>query len=231
MQKQKKTFGNRIEEGLALRGIKAIDLARLTGISRSSISSYITGRWKAKQNNVFLIAQALNVNEAWLLGYDVPYNRTNNNNSPCKFNKDSITDTSINFIRKGIQIPILGQIIAGIPIDAIEDVEGYEEITQEMAATGEFFCLRVKGDSMEPTFKEGDILVIRQQPSVESNEIAIVLVNGEEGTVKRIKKTEAGITLIGDNTASFLPVFYTNEEIQHLPVKIIGKVVELRRSF
>lgn len=231
MQGPIKSFGERIEEGLSLRKIKAIDLARITGISRGAISSYINGRWKAKQNNVFLIAQALNVNEAWLLGYDVPHDRLSNDFSPSEINNTIFDTDTLNFAKKGVRIPILGQVVAGIPIDAIEDIEGYEEITQEMAATGEFFCLRVKGDSMEPTFKEGDILVIRQQPCVDSNEIAIVIVNGNEGTVKRIKKSEAGITLIGDNTASFLPVFYTNEEIQQLPVKIVGKVVELRRSF
>lgn len=130
-----------------------------------------------------------------------------------------------------VKIPVLGYVIAGIPISAIEDIIDYEEISADMAATGEFFCLKVKGDSMEPTFTEGDILVIRQQPDVESNQIAVVIVNGNEGTVKRIKKSSAGITLIGDNVSSFLPVFYTNEEIQQLPVTIVGKVVELRRSF
>ena len=84
---------------------------------------------------------------------------------------------------------------------------------------------------MEPTFTAGDIIVVKQQPDVESNEIAVVLVNGDEGTVKRIKKSDAGITLIGDNVSSFLPTFYSNEEIERLPVTIIGKVIELRRSF
>lgn len=132
---------------------------------------------------------------------------------------------------KGVRIPILGYVIAGVPIEAVEDILGYEEISTELARTGDFFCLRIKGDSMEPTFSEGDIIVVRQQPDVESNEIAVVLVNGDEGTVKRIKKSDAGITLIGDNVSSFLPTFYSNEDIERLPVTIIGKVIELRRSF
>lgn len=78
---------------------------------------------------------------------------------------------------------------------------------------------------------EGDIIVVRQQPDVETNEIAVVLVNGDEGTVKRIKKEYHGIFLIGDNAMAFSPKFYSNKEIRDLPVKIIGKVIELRRSF
>ena len=84
---------------------------------------------------------------------------------------------------------------------------------------------------MEPTFTEGDIIVVRQQPDVETNEIAVVLVNGDEGTVKRIKKEDHGIFLIGDNAMAFSPKFYSNKEIRDLPVKIIAKVIELRRSF
>jgi len=208
-------FTDRLLKTLKTKRISQAELAKATGISPSSISEWIKGKYMPKQDKIALIAKALNVSPAWLIGYDY----------------DQPVKQDLNFVKKGVRIPILGQVVAGIPIDAIEDIDGYEEITQEMAATGEFFCLRVKGDSMEPTFKEGDILVIRQQPCVDSNEIAIVIINGDEGTVKRIKKSEAGITLIGDNTASFLPVFYTNEEIQQLPVKIVGKVVELRRSF
>lgn len=146
-------------------------------------------------------------------------------------NKQLPTDT-INFhSRVGVKIPILGEVVAGVPISAIENILGYEEITPEMAATGDFFCLKVKGASMEPKLFEGDLLVVRQQTDVDSNEIAVVLVNGDEATVKQIKKATSGITLIGYNVAVYPPRFYSNQEIQDLPVTIIGKVVELRRPF
>lgn len=149
-----------------------------------------------------------------------------------KYKDTQSSDTPINFHPpKGVRIPVLGYVIAGVPIDAVEEILGYEEISSDMAATGEFFCLKIKGDSMEPTFTEGDIIVVRQQPDVESNEIAVILVNGDEGTVKRIKKDDNGIFLIGDNPTAFTPRFYSNQEINDLPVKIIGKVIELRRSF
>ncbi|MFR1015258.1 LexA family protein [Veillonella sp.] len=140
--------------------------------------------------------------------------------------------SSINFVnRVGVQIPILGSVIAGTPISAIEDILGYEEITPELASTGTFFCLKVKGSSMEPRLFEDDIIVVKQQPDIESGEVAVVIVNGDEATVKQIKKADNGITLIGYNVAVYPPTFYSNEDIINLPVTIIGKVIELRRPF
>lgn len=66
------TFSERLQESLKIKNLKAIELANLSGISRGAISSYLSGRWKAKQDNIYLLAKALNVNEAWLMGYDVP---------------------------------------------------------------------------------------------------------------------------------------------------------------
>lgn len=131
----------------------------------------------------------------------------------------------------GVRIPVLGTIIAGIPIDAIEDILDYEEITPEMASCGEYFGLRVKGSSMEPRICEGDIVIIRQQPDIESGEIAVVMINGNEATLKKVVKQENGITLIGFNTAVYEPHFYTYEEVESLPICIAGKLVELRAKF
>lgn len=133
--------------------------------------------------------------------------------------------------KKGVRIPVLGRVVAGIPIDAVEEILDYEEITPELAATGDFFALQVKGDSMEPTLRNGDIVIVKKQSTVDSGDIAIVLVNGNDATVKEIKESPAGITLIGHNAAIYTPQFYSNKEIQNLPIQIIGKVVEMRRKF
>ena len=130
-----------------------------------------------------------------------------------------------------ILIPVLGRIVAGKPMDAITDIIDYEEITPRMAQKGKHFALVVKGNSMEPTLQEGDVVIVRQQPTVENGEIAIVLVNGNEATVKEVKEAPAGITLIGHNVAVYTPHFYTREQIESLPITILGKVVELRRKF
>ncbi len=131
---------------------------------------------------------------------------------------------------KGVKIKVLGKVQAGIPVEAIQDVIGEEEITEELAKTGEFFGLKIKGDSMSPRIEEGDIVIVKKQSDVETGDIAIVLINGNDATCKKIKKTETGIMLMPFNP-SYDPLFFTNEEIEKLPISIIGKVVELRAKF
>lgn len=132
--------------------------------------------------------------------------------------------------RNKFLIPVLGRVVAGIPIDAVEEILDYEEISEEMARNGEHFALQIKGDSMEPKFSEGDVVIIRKQPTVEDNEIAIVLVNGNDATIKKIKRFDDGITLIPTNP-DYDVITYTNKQIEELPVIILGKVVELRAKF
>lgn len=131
----------------------------------------------------------------------------------------------------GVRIPVLGKVVAGIPLEAITDIIDYEEIPAQMAKSGTYFALQVKGRSMEPTLHEGDVVIVRQQPDVENGEIAIVLVNGNDATVKEVKESPDGLTLIGHNVAVYTPHFYTRDQIQSLPIQILGKVVELRRKF
>lgn len=127
-------------------------------------------------------------------------------------------------------VPVLGYVRAGIPMDAVEYIIDYEEISEDMARQGEFFALQIKGDSMEPRITEGDVVIVRKQPDIESGEIAIVLVNGDEATVKKVQKFDGGINLIPSNPAYDVRTF-TNAQIESLPVQILGKVVELRAKF
>ena len=140
-----------------------------------------------------------------------------------KNNKDYVEKT-------GFKIPVLGSIPAGIPVEAIEDVVDYEEISSSLAKSGEFFGLKVKGTSMQPRIMNNDVVIVRKQPTAESGDVCVVMVNGYEATLKQIKLTENGITLIPYNT-EFSEMNYTNEDIEKLPIRIIGKVVELRGKF
>ena len=130
----------------------------------------------------------------------------------------------------GTKIPVYAAVAAGIPIEAIEDIVDYEEIDAALAATGDFFGLRIKGDSMEPRMREGDVVIVRKQEDAETGDTAVVLVNGDSATVKRIKKEPGGISLIPNNPA-YDTQYFSNAEIRDLPVRIIGKVVELRGKF
>ena len=132
--------------------------------------------------------------------------------------------------RKGIIIKVYGRVAAGIPLEMIEDIIDTEEIPADLARTGEFFGLQIHGDSMEPKFSEGDVVIVRKQDDAESEDIVIATVNGTDATCKRLKKYREGIALLSTNPA-YEPMYFTNEEIVDKPVRIIGRVVELRAKF
>lgn len=179
-------------------------LADALKISRSTIGMYEKGNREPDFETLELIADFFNVDMGRLIGNLTP--------------------------KKGNWIPVLGSVRAGLPMEAVENILDYEEIGEEMARQGDFFALQIKGDSMEPRIKEGDVVIVRKQPDVENGEIAIVLVNGDEATIKKVQKFAGGINLVPSNPAYDVKTF-DNHKIESLPVKIIGKVVELRAKF
>lgn len=207
------TIADRLREGMVLRNLKQVDIIEKTGINKGALSSYLSGKYSPKQNNIYLLAKALDVNEAWLMGHDVPLER-------------SASPATI-LSKKGVTINVLGRVAAGIPIEAIENIIDTEEITEELARTGDFFGLQIHGNSMEPRMCEGDIVIVRKQADAESGDVVIAMVNGDDATCKRLRKYRDGIELISNNPA-YAPMFFSNEEIETKPVNIIGKVVELR---
>lgn len=205
-------------------------------IFRENLKFYLT----KKQSSQLDLANYLNVSNTtvnnWVKGYSMP--RMDKVDRICQFFMITRADLLENKSQeesptrhaKGVRIPVLGRVAAGIPIEAIEDIDEWEEISESMAKAGEYFALRIQGDSMLPEIRQGDIAIVRKQPCVESGEIAIVLVNGNDATCKKIQKQENGITLIGYNTAVYSPTFYTRKQIEDLPVCVLGKVIELRRK-
>lgn len=131
---------------------------------------------------------------------------------------------------KGLTIKVLGRVAAGVPIEAVEHIIDTEEISEDMAKTGEFFGLQIHGDSMEPRMYEGDVVIVRQQDDAESGDIVIAMINGNDATCKRLTKYAGGITLSSLNS-KYQPMIFSNEEIINKPVRIIDKVVELRGKF
>lgn len=201
-----KSIGERIKEARKSAGLTQLELAKKTELSRSYIGDIEKDRYNPSVSTLQLIATATNTPLEDLL----PSTKT------------------VSPAGRGVRIPVLGRVVAGIPIEAVEEILDYEEITPEFAATGEFFALKIRGHSMEPRMMEGDVVIVRRQDDVDSGDVAIVLVNGDEATVKRVKKQEDGITLIANNISVYEPHYYSNKEIAELPVRILGKVVELR---
>lgn len=132
--------------------------------------------------------------------------------------------------KRGVTINVLGRVAAGIPLEAIEEIVDTEEITEELASTGKFFGLRIKGDSMDPVLSEGDTVIVRQQNDADNGDTVIAMVNGSDAVCKRLKKYADSIMLLSNNP-SYDPMIFSKQEILEKTVRIIGRVVELRRKF
>lgn len=206
-------FKDRLRDLRLSSGLTLQQVADYVGLQKAAIYKYEHGLTvNPKRSLIEKLATLFQVSPSYLLGIN---------------DEEEKSDSAI----KGVRIPVLGNVAAGIPITAVTDVEDYEEIPEKMANSGTYFALKIKGQSMEPRIKDGDVVIVKQQEDVDSGDVAIVLVNGDEATVKEIKKLDTGIMLIGWNTAVYSPRFYSAKDIKSLPVRIIGKVVELRGKF
>ncbi|MED9814730.1 LexA family protein [Anaerostipes sp.] len=207
---------HRLSTALSNANMIPQELANASGVSKASISQYLNGSHSPSNISSGKMAKILNVNPVWLMGFDVPML------VPDK-------DVSNKSTQKGLTVNVLGRVAAGIPIEAITDIVDQEEISEDLAKTGEFFGLRIQGNSMEPDIHNGDTVIVKKQDDAESNEIVIALINGNDGVCKRLKKYAESIALVSINP-DYEPMYFNQEEIDNTPVRIIGKVVELRRK-
>lgn len=201
-------FSKKLKYYLKLRNKTQLDLAKAIGVSNTTINNYVKGYNTPRMDKIDKICSYLNIERSNLLE-----------------DKEENSHTS-----QGIKIAVLGTVPAGIPIAAVEDILDYEEIPKSWENQGEFFGLKIKGDSMLPILTNGDVVIVRKQSTADNGDTVIAMVNGYDATCKRYERSNNGIMLIPNNS-SYTPTFYTNEEIESLPVTIIGKVVELRRKF
>lgn len=203
----KEILASNLQKLMDRESITQKDIAVIAGVSQQSVSNWLAGKLMPRMGAIEKIAECFGIAKSDLLEMKDGYES------------------------KATRIPVLGTVKAGIPITAVQEILDYEEISPEMARCGEYFALRIKGDSMEPRMHEGDVVIVKQQSTVDSGQIAIVLVNGDEATVKKVRFRDNGIELIAFNSYVYEPHFYSAEEIQRLPVEIIGRVVELRAKF
>lgn len=207
------TFAQRLRECLDVRQMTQSELAKRSGISKSSISRYIKGDWEGKQSAVYGLAKALGVTEAWLMGYDVPMEGDSGAAIPPGFEP----------LPKMVKKPLVGSIACGQPITAEENLEGYVSIPAAWHAT---FTLICRGDSMEPRIKDGDLVAIRSQEAVENGEIAAVRI-GDEATLKHVYLHADYIELRPENP-EYESIIRRKEEMND--VHIEGKAVGLCRN-
>lgn len=213
---------NQIMKEKKLRQIDVLNLAKPfqqkynIKFSKSHLSQYVNGKSNPDNEKIFLLSKVFGVTEAWLLGYNVPrYERIENTGPQTP---------------QGLKIPVLGTVAAGIPISSVEEILDYEEVPQSWKNQGEFFGLRIKGDSMKPDINHGDTVIVRKQSTANNGDVVITLVNGDDVTCKKFEKLDNGIILISNNS-EYSPMYFSNEEVVTKPVVILGRVVELRRKF
>lgn len=204
------TFGDKLRQAMEKAEMNATELSEKTGISKSAISRYLSGGYIAKQRNLLKLSRALHVDPKFLFS-------------------DAVEELDANL--KVYRIPIVGKVVAGTPIDAIENITDYIRVTNPAAADGSYYALHVTGASMEPEMREGDLVIVHKQDYFDSGDICIVLVNGNEVTVKKVVKSDQGLTLIGFNATVYPPHFYNARQVEELPVRVIGKVKQVRRSY
>lgn len=188
------------------KGMTQTEVAKIIGLTQSAYSDWERGETKIDSQSLKKLAALFETSVDYLLG-DTPSGR------------------------RGVPIPVLGDVAAGIPIEAVQDIVDYEEIDAAMAATGDFFGLRIKGASMEPRIREGDVVIVRKQEDADTGDTAVVLVNGDSATVKRIKKEPDGGLWLLPNNPAYDPQHFSPAEVAETPVRIIGRVVELRGKF
>lgn len=208
------------------RGLKQVDIIEMSRpycnkynvkLGRNDLSQYVSGKVEPGQKKLSVLSSALNVSEAWLMGYDVPIAREVLNE-----NIDVLTNTYDNISPiKLKKFPMLGEIACGEPIFADEDKESYVMANMDINAD---FCLTAKGDSMiNARINDGDIVFIRKMPMVNNGEIAAVIID-DEATLKRVYYyPEKNKLVLNPENPDYEPLVYINDELDI--VHILGKAV------
>ena len=201
MDNIQESFSTRLDKAMKLRNIKSVELHEKTGISESLISKYLSGNALARQKKIFLLSKVLDVNPAWLMGYDVP-----------------MTDL------KAVKIPILINISPSIDLfsnDNIQDYTTFKIKTYWDSNIDNYFAIASPDDDMLPLLGKGDLAIIHIQDKIESGNTALVYLKDKDiYTIKKIIETKTAVELHSMN-----PII---KEIQtdYDNLIIIGRVIK-----
>ena len=199
------TFGNILKKLRQDNNMTQDELAKKIDTSRSNIANYENGKNMPSVDILEKLSKLFDCTTDYLLG------KSDNRNSDVPISK----------------IPVLGTVKAGYDWLAEENIVDYITLKENIPNVNEYYALRITGDSMLPLLAEGDLVIVHDQDDVESGQTAVILINGEEATVKKVVKTKEGIELHAMNP--YYPVRkFTFEDMQKIPVKIIGRVREAK---
>lgn len=203
------SFKDRLKQIMSERKISQSELSRRTGIGRNSISDYLNGKYEAKQDKVFELAKALNVNEAWLMGFDISKNREIENSITSIYDKltpprqkrvldfanEQLNEqnnkvlhiNSHNVISE--EVAVYGYASAGTGETLIDGVEFTTQYNGHIP--NHDFALQVNGDSMEPLFEDKEIIFVDKTKQINSGQIGIFVIDGEAYLKKCSSVTKA----------------------------------------
>lgn len=182
------------------RQIKQIDILHLVApyceqhgikMNRSDISQYVSGKVEPSQDKLTVLSLALGVSEPWLMGYDLTRDGKDKGTSDFSLPAGIVPISELHFQR----VPVIGSVAAGEPIYAPEELGVYAESPVDADA-----AITIQGDSMSPTYKDGDLVYIKCTPDVPDGTVAVVFLD-DEATLKRVYKQPGGLMLISENTA------------------------------
>lgn len=190
------------------RGVSAYRVAKDCGIPQTTLSDWKNGRIRLSLKVAEKLADYFQVPVDAFIGRAVP---------------QDLPAPSTGHTR---WVPVLGRVAAGIPAEMVEDVLDYEEIE---SSVGDAFALMIRGSSMLPVLLPDDVVIVKREDDVESGAVAVVSVDGADATCKKIVKPEGGGVILQPLNPDYAPLFFSDEEIATLPVRILGRVVEVRR--
>lgn len=207
MKEMERIISRNIKNLLKEYNLNQKDLAKIAGVSESTVGKWVLEKSTPRMGAIQKIADHFGLPKSYILEEQRPTN---------------IIPTS----RRTVRIPVLGEIACGEPLYVEENFSGYKEEIADFVPNGNVFYLVAKGDSMEPTIPDGAFVLVREQPTVETGEIAAVLVNGNtEATLKRVKR-QGDIVILDPDNPAYNPIIITESN----PAKIIGKALKYTRD-
>lgn len=212
-----KLVGIRLKQAREEKNISLEEAGNKVGVNKTTVMRWENGQTeKFKIPTLETLADFYGVNSLWLIGNDVP-----------KYSLNNIDEIG----NPVIPVPVLGTVKAGYDYMAQENWEGTIDVDKSLVGNGEdYFALKIKGDSMSPTLIENDIVIIKKQDDFENGDIVVAIINGDEATIKKGKKSDSSILLQPLNT-NYEPLIFTYDEMKTIPVTIVGVVKQLKREF
>ncbi len=200
------------------RGLSQNKLAKMVGVNQTTIARWEDDNRVPTIDNAVDVANVLNISLPDLIGKDLRFDNAT-------YMKPIIDDDNM------IQIPVLGTIKAGIPIEAQENIIEYIDIPKDWTKGGKtYYGLQISGDSMFPKYQEKDIVIFEKSEDfiVANGKDCAVMVNGYDATFKKVLLSNEGITLVPYNTGAYDLQMYSNKDIEEKPIRIIGIAKEIR---